>query len=278
MAKLVNLILAFWATLFVSPLFAHESLEHQIERANRTLATHPKDTEELFNRAMLHFQRQQYQGALEDLKVLETLGEMPSEALLLKARVLMKQKTYKQAFSTLEGLLSREPKSTDGYLLRSQLNHQVNRGTEAVADARKAIDYAPFPLLLHYRHFIAMERQYGTTESTAEAFELTIARVGSSSALLNLYAQWLASIGRLDQAASVYAQLRDEIPTLSFTTWLAEVEMWRRAMRPHRANAAMQHAKDVWQTLSPNIRRRQAMVERYERLVSQMQEVEGGTL
>ena len=248
----------------------HEGLDKQIRKADSSLESNPDDRVELFNRATLHFHHRDYDKALVDVVRLESLTPIHPKCYLLKARVLMAIEKNEAAKVSLEKFFQITPESIDGYLLRCKLNDLTGEGGNAIADARMAIQLAKKRPLSSYLNLIAMERKYGTKASAAATFMEVKQVIGATPTLLGIEAEWLADTGELEKAAIVYAEIREKNPTLSFTIFLDEAIMWSEYANYKRAHEAKIEAKEAWERLSPKIRQRKAMVEKYNALIESL--------
>lgn len=253
--------------LFTHALQAHETLDKQIQKANETLKSNPSDTNELLYRARLHWEHKDYDKAFADLDRLEKIAPLSSKLHLLKARILTDLDRYEEASASLGKFFVAEPQSIDAHLLRSKISDYTGKGYQAIADARVAIKLAKKPPLSSYLQLIAMERKYGSEDSTAEAFALAKSAVGSIPSLLETQAEWLAESGNPEQASIIYTKIREKTPSLSFTIWLDEAYMWDKLAKKSYAYHARLQAKEAWKSLSPKIQQRKAMTEKYKSLL-----------
>lgn len=241
---------------------AHGDLHVLLEQVDAKLAKEPENSQLLLERANLYRQHEDYSKALEDLKKVETLAPKSTELMILKAKVYSGLGEWKMAVESFDQFLDEVDDSAEGYFLRSMANEKLGAHDKAVDDAKFAIRNSTRPPLPYYFHYINLLKLHGAKKDVDTAFQEASKVYGQLPTFASAHALWLAENGRPDQASSIYSDLRESTPNLSFNWWVEEYQLWKE-MDSEKALSAKTNALKAWNALPEKIRSRQAMQEKH---------------
>ncbi|MCH7224772.1 tetratricopeptide repeat protein [Haloferula sp. A504] len=258
---LVLLLVALWPT----SVSGHGSVHERLAAVEEGLAKSPQDVSLLLQRARLHHEHGDHDKALEDLHAVGRIDPGCGDRWLLEARIQLALEKPESALEAIEQLLVKEPQSLAGLSLRGQILEALGRNAEAIRDAREVLKQAPEPSLRDHLRLIQLLETHGEAADVAAAFSAARGAVGDFPVLLQRQAVWLAKVGDRPGAARLYAELRDKVPGLAFTTYVDEARLWL-GHDEVRARHAIEEAERAWSSLSPAIRIREAMRTKHREL------------
>ena len=140
-------IAAGMMSLSILTASGHGDLHVLISKLDREITIHPSDVGKRLERAILLCQHGSFDLALDDLGEVKKLVPNRSARHYVAARVYMGQEKWELAKSALDLYIAAEPKQSNSYFLRSQVQIQQEKQAEAAADLQKAIGLkSPAPL------------------------------------------------------------------------------------------------------------------------------------
>ncbi len=266
------LLFLFVAIVSAPIALGHGDLHVLIDAASKKVETAPSDPFLLLERANLIRQHGQFDKALADLEKVAALDPTIEDRHILRAKIEIARENWSAAKTALNAFLIAQPKSSEGYYLRSKTRLALNNGipnVQSLNDAKNAIDFQDKPPLDYHLNYIRLLTLNGDNAAVEKAFHNAQNALGKLPALESVHADWLSKSGRPEMAAAIYSDLRRTTPTLAFHWWVEEAAMWR-VHDAAKSKTAEHQAITAWDALPKKIRTRPAMIEKHDQFIESL--------
>ena len=249
------------------PVLAHADLLLQIEEATKSVNASPKDPELYIRRGELRRAHLEWDEAFADFERASALNPDLWVLDLVRGRLFVEAGWPLSARAYLDRLIQRQPKHSEGYLLRARALSRLHLRLAAADDFDRAVSNAaePTPDLFVERAQELVDEGSEQYARALQGIEEGIRRMGPLVTLQLFAIDLQVKTRNFDGALARVDQVAARSPRKE--TWLMRKgEILRQAGRPAEAREVFQSALAALQTLPPTRRNVPAMQELEKRL------------
>jgi tetratricopeptide (TPR) repeat protein len=234
-------------------LYGHGELHEVIDQLSLKIEASPLDAGLLLERAEYFRKDGCFRKALQDVAQARKLQPELKSCHLVRAKIYRDQKKWEPAKVELDTFMEAYPNDVAALVLRSRGCWKMGLAEQAESDIRRAIKLHARAPLSYYRQYIEFLLKRDDVETTLKVYADAEKSLGALPVLLAAKARMLRDRGRRDDAAVVYARLRETNPTLSFNWWREEALMWE-VCDNEKMKQALLGARQSWPLLPARTR------------------------
>jgi tetratricopeptide (TPR) repeat protein len=181
-AFLVGSCLLVWST---APAAAHGDLHERIEAVTEKIQVAPTDPDLLLQRADLRRQHEEWDAAFADLEKALELRPNWSAAYLQQARIFYDMSKFRKAISAASDCLKFDPANADALVLRARSLVKLEKFSKAIADYDAVLSNAngPSPLPDLYVERARAQAKLERWDDAIKGLDAGMERLGVSPSL-----------------------------------------------------------------------------------------------
>jgi tetratricopeptide (TPR) repeat protein len=203
----------FVAVILAAPLFAHDGVHEQLERASKRIAAEPKNAALYLHRGELYRLHRDFDLARADYARAAKLEPSLEMLDFARGRMELEAGRLDVARTALDRFLARNPEHAEARLTRARTLVRLDRAADAIADYDAAVKHAPEPAPDLYHERAKVLAALDRIDEALRGLDEGMSRLGKLVSLQRLAIDVALAAGRVHDALERSRSLPDNRET-----------------------------------------------------------------